>query len=77
MRPVMTLERARRRRPAVDRQADRLVAVTGIALAIGFLLLALLIAFLPSADRSGLWPCYRACGTRVQRARSPEMMRER
>jgi hypothetical protein len=39
----------------VDRRADRLVAVTGIALAIGFLLLALLSTFLPSADRSGLW----------------------
>ena len=42
-------------RMAVDRRADRTVAMTAISLAIGFLVLAVLTAFLPVADRAGLW----------------------
>jgi nitrite reductase (NO-forming) len=52
---MMQLETGPRRRAAVDRRADRLVAVTAISVAIGFLLLAVLSAFLPGADRAGLW----------------------
>jgi nitrite reductase (NO-forming) len=44
-----------RRRAAVDRRADRLVAMTAIGLAIGFLMLAVLSAFLPGVDRADLW----------------------
>ncbi len=43
------------RRQAVDRRADRVVAMTAIAAAMAFLVAAVLVAFLPSAERVGLW----------------------
>ncbi|MEA2027280.1 MAG: hypothetical protein U9O18_11360, partial [Chloroflexota bacterium] len=52
---MIQLDSTRTRRAAVDRRADRLVAVTAISLAVGFLFLALVAAFLPAADRAGLW----------------------
>jgi hypothetical protein len=50
---MIQLDRARR--PAVDRRADRLVAMTGIAIALGFLCVALLTTLMPVADRVGVW----------------------
>jgi hypothetical protein len=52
---MIQLESGPRRRPAVDRRADRLVAMTAISVAIGFLLLAVLSAFLPGTARADLW----------------------
>jgi nitrite reductase (NO-forming) len=52
---LIQLDGTRSRRAAVDRRADRLVAMAGIAIALGFLVLAALTALLPSADRAGLW----------------------
>ncbi len=43
------------RRRAVDRRADRVVAMTAITAAMAFLVAAVLVAFLPSAERVGLW----------------------
>lgn len=43
------------RRAAVDRRADRVVAVVGVVVALLFLLGAVLVVLLPSADRAGLW----------------------
>lgn len=45
----------RRRAPAIDRSSDRLVAVTAIALAVGFLAAAAGTMVLPVADRRGAW----------------------
>ncbi len=42
-------------RRAVDRRADRLVAMTSIAVAIGFLGAAAIALFLPAAQRLGVW----------------------
>lgn len=52
---MIQLERTRAQRPAVDRRADRLVAMTGIAIALGFLCAAALTALLPAASRLGSW----------------------
>jgi len=52
---MIQLTNARPRRVAVDRRADRLVAMTAISLAVGFLALAVATALLPAADRVGLW----------------------
>jgi len=52
---VIQLSSNRSRRAAVDRRADRLVAVTAISFALGFALLAIVAAFLPAAERAGLW----------------------
>ena len=43
------------RRQAIDRRADRVVAMTAIVGAMAFLVVAVLVAFLPSAERVGLW----------------------
>lgn len=43
------------RRQAVDRRADRIVAVTAIVVALGFLVTAVLVTFLPTTERAGLW----------------------
>jgi len=52
---MIQLGDTRPRRAAVDRRADRLVAMTAISLAVGFLALAVATALLPAADRVGLW----------------------
>jgi hypothetical protein len=49
------IQLTRTRRPAVDRRADRLVAMTGIAIALGFLCVALATMLLPVSDRLGIW----------------------
>ncbi len=43
------------RRQAVDRRADRVVAMAAIATAMAFLVAAVIVAFLPSTERVGLW----------------------
>ncbi|MDQ3127092.1 MAG: hypothetical protein M3Q66_01360 [Chloroflexota bacterium] len=45
----------RRRPAAIDRSADRVVAVASIALAVAFLAAAALSLLLPAADRRGAW----------------------
>ncbi len=45
----------RRTAPSIDRSADRIVAMTAIAVAIGFLVVASVALFLPSAVRHGAW----------------------
>ena len=52
---AIQLDAVHKRRPAVDRRADRLVAMTSIGVALGFLLAAVLAAALPTAERGGLW----------------------
>lgn len=52
---MIQLDRAQSRRPAVDRRADRTVAMVGIAIALLFLCAAVVSAFLPAADRVGSW----------------------
>ena len=45
----------RRRAPAIDRSSDRVVAVSAIAVAVAFLVAALLSVLLPAVDRHGAW----------------------
>lgn len=52
---MIGLGKPRRGRVAVDRRADRLVAATSIVVAIGFLGAASVAAFLPAAQRLGIW----------------------
>lgn len=52
---MLQVDRSRSRRPSVDRRADRLVAMAGIALALGFLALTLASAVLTPAQRYGVW----------------------
>ena len=47
------IQLTRTRRPAVDRRADRLVAMTGIAIALGFLCAAALSTLLPAPTHVG------------------------
>lgn len=44
-----------RRRAAVDRRGDRLVAVAAIVLALAFMLAAVLVVILPRGDQSSVW----------------------
>jgi hypothetical protein len=52
---VIELDRRGLRRQAVDRRADRLVAVVAIAIALLYLCAALLAALLPASLRVGTW----------------------
>jgi hypothetical protein len=52
---VIELDRRGLRRQAVDRRADRLVAVVAIAIALLYLCAALLTALLPASLRVGTW----------------------
>lgn len=52
---MIGLDRPGTRRAAVDRRADRLVAVVAVVLALLFLCAALLAAFLPTSVRVGTW----------------------
>ena len=49
------LDRGGVRRAAVDRRADRLVAMVAISLALAFLVAAVVAAFLPASLRVGTW----------------------
>ena len=49
------LDRGGVRRAAVDRRADRLVAMVAISLALAFLVAAVVTAFLPASLRVGTW----------------------
>ena len=53
--PVIDPTSLRRRAPSVDRSSDRLVAVVAIAIAVSFLVAAVLAMLLPVADRRGGW----------------------
>jgi hypothetical protein len=52
---VVTAVSFGRQRPSIDRSADRLVVVIAIAVAISFLVAALLVLLLPTVDRRGPW----------------------
>ena len=52
---MIQLDGDRARRTAVDRRADRLVAMAAIALALAFLCAAAVTAFLPATVRVGSW----------------------
>ncbi len=51
----MTASLATRRRPLIDRSSDRLITLAAIALAVGFLLAAVLSLLLPVGQRRGIW----------------------
>lgn len=51
----MTATLAPRRRPLIDRSSDRLITLAAIAIAVGFLLAAVLSLLLPPGSRRGLW----------------------
>jgi nitrite reductase (NO-forming) len=52
---VISLDRGPAHRSGVDRRADRLVAMVAIALALGYLVAAVVAAFLPASLRVGAW----------------------
>jgi nitrite reductase (NO-forming) len=52
---TIRLDSRRTRRTAVDRRADRLVAVVAMAIALAFLCAAVVAAFLPTSLRVGSW----------------------
>jgi nitrite reductase (NO-forming) len=52
---MIELDRRHTTRGAVDRRADRLVAMTAISIALGFLVIAIASTALPVTTRDGLW----------------------
>lgn len=52
---MIDLGSLRRRAPSIDRSSDRVVVVTAIAIAVGFLVAAVVVMALPPTGRRGLW----------------------